>query len=78
MSFWVLTLRGSWCDINVQNIHAPTDDKTVKPKDSFYNELELTSLIFHLPFFHWDKQQQYYFISITKCIQNHRFQTTHH
>jgi hypothetical protein len=35
-----ITLRGSWCDIIVLNVHAPTEDKSGETKDSFYEELE--------------------------------------
>jgi hypothetical protein len=35
-----IILRGRWCHIIALNIHAPTKDKTVNVKDSFYGELE--------------------------------------
>jgi hypothetical protein len=35
-----LTLQGRWCDIILLNVHAPTEDKVVVIKDSFYEELE--------------------------------------
>jgi exonuclease III len=35
-----VTLKGRWCDINVLNVHAPTEDKDDDTKDSFYEELE--------------------------------------
>jgi hypothetical protein len=35
-----ITLRGRWCDIIVQNVHEPTEDKCDDTKDSFYEELE--------------------------------------
>jgi hypothetical protein len=35
-----IILRGRWCHIIVLNVHAPTEDKTVDVKDSFYEELE--------------------------------------
>jgi hypothetical protein len=35
-----ITLKGSWCDIFVLNVHAPTEDKDDDIKDSFYEELE--------------------------------------
>jgi exonuclease III len=35
-----ITLKGSWCDIIVLNVHAPTEDKDDDIKDSFYKELE--------------------------------------
>jgi hypothetical protein len=34
-----ITLKGSWCDIVVLNVHAPTEDKD-DIKDSSYEELE--------------------------------------
>jgi hypothetical protein len=36
-----IILRGSWCDIIVLNVHAPTEDKTDDMKDRFYEELEV-------------------------------------
>jgi len=33
-------LRGCWCNIIVLNMHAPNEDKSDDPKDSFYEELE--------------------------------------
>jgi hypothetical protein len=33
-----IILRGRWCHIIVQNVHAPTEDKTDEVKDSFYEE----------------------------------------
>jgi hypothetical protein len=35
-----IILKGRWCDIIVLNVHAPTDDKIDKVKDSVYEELE--------------------------------------
>jgi hypothetical protein len=35
-----IILRGSWCDIIVLNVHAPTEDKIDDVKDSFCEELE--------------------------------------
>jgi endonuclease/exonuclease/phosphatase family metal-dependent hydrolase len=35
-----IILRGRWCDIIEQNVHARTEDKTDDVKDSFYDELE--------------------------------------
>jgi hypothetical protein len=35
-----IILRGSWCDVIVLNVHAPTENKTDDVKDSFYDELE--------------------------------------
>jgi hypothetical protein len=31
-----IILRGRWCHIIVQNVHAPTEDKADDVKDSFY------------------------------------------
>jgi hypothetical protein len=33
-------LRGSWCDIIVLNVHAPTEDKMDDTKDRLYEEVE--------------------------------------
>jgi hypothetical protein len=33
-------LRGHWCGIIVQNVHAPTEDKTDDTKDNFYEEIQ--------------------------------------
>jgi hypothetical protein len=35
-----IILSGSWCDVIVLNVHAPTEDKTDDMKDSFYEEPE--------------------------------------
>jgi hypothetical protein len=35
-----IMLRGHWCHIIVLNVDAPTEDKTVDVKDSFYEEME--------------------------------------
>jgi hypothetical protein len=35
-----ILLRGCWCDIIVLNVHARTEDKLDKMKDSFHEELE--------------------------------------
>jgi exonuclease III len=35
-----ITLKDSWCDIIVLNVHAPTEDKDDVIKDIFYEELE--------------------------------------
>jgi len=35
-----ITLRGSWCDIIVLNVHALTEDKTDYLKESLYENLE--------------------------------------
>jgi exonuclease III len=43
-SYWhkmsCIILRGRWCHIVVLNVHAPSGDKTVDMKDSFYKALE--------------------------------------
>jgi hypothetical protein len=33
-------LRSRWCDIIVQNVHAPKEDKTDDMKDSLHEKLE--------------------------------------
>jgi exonuclease III len=38
MSYMIL--RGQWCHITVQNVYAPTEDKTDDVMDSFYEEWE--------------------------------------
>ena len=38
MSYTVL--RGCWCNVIVQNVHAPSEEKSDDSKDSFYEELE--------------------------------------
>jgi hypothetical protein len=35
-----IILKGRWCDIIIQNVHAPTEDKDDDIKDSFYEEIE--------------------------------------
>jgi hypothetical protein len=35
-----IILRGRWCDIIAQNVHAPTEDKIDDIKDRLYEELE--------------------------------------
>jgi hypothetical protein len=35
-----IILKGSWCDIIVLNVHAPTETKDDDIKDSFYEEIE--------------------------------------
>jgi hypothetical protein len=35
-----IILGGRWCHIIVQNVHAPTENKTDDVKDSFYEKLE--------------------------------------
>ena len=32
-----MVLRGRWCDITLLNVHAPTVDKNVDPKDALYS-----------------------------------------
>jgi hypothetical protein len=44
-----ITLRVHWCDVIVQNVHAPTEDKSDDVKDSFYKELEF---FFNFPKYH--------------------------
>jgi hypothetical protein len=35
-----IILRGSWCDIVLLNVHAPTENKTGDVMERFYKELE--------------------------------------
>ena len=35
-----IVLRGRWCNIIVQSVHAPSEEKSDDSKDSFYGELE--------------------------------------
>jgi hypothetical protein len=35
-----ITLRGSWYDIFIPNVHAPPENKSDDTKDKFYEELE--------------------------------------
>jgi hypothetical protein len=35
-----IILKGHWCNINVLNVHAPTEDKIYDTKDRFCEELE--------------------------------------
>ena len=35
-----IVLRGRWCNIIVVNVHAPSEEKSDKAKNSFYEELE--------------------------------------
>jgi hypothetical protein len=37
-----IVLRGRLCNIIVLNVHAPSEEKSDDPKDSFYEELEQT------------------------------------
>jgi hypothetical protein len=43
-------LRGRWCNINVLNTHAPTEEKGDDSKDGFYEELE--GVFYHFPKYH--------------------------
>jgi hypothetical protein len=42
-----ITLKGRWCDIIAQNVHAPTEDNDNDIGDSFYEELEQVFDQFH-------------------------------
>ena len=42
-----IVLRGRWFNIIVQNVHAPSEEKSDQTKDSFYEELE--QVFDHLP-----------------------------
>jgi hypothetical protein len=35
-----IILKGYWCDIIIQNVHVPTEDKINDMKDRFYKRLE--------------------------------------
>jgi len=43
-------LRGRWRNIIVVNVHAPSEEKSEKSKDSFYEELE--QVFHHFPKYH--------------------------
>jgi endonuclease/exonuclease/phosphatase family metal-dependent hydrolase len=45
-----IMLRGHWCNIVVLNMHAPTEEKSDKSKDSCYEELE--HIFDHFPKYH--------------------------
>ena len=45
-----IVLRGSWCNIIVLNVLAPSDDKSDDSKDSFYEELG--QVFDHFPRYH--------------------------
>jgi len=35
-----IVLRGNWCNVNVSNVHAPSEEKSDDSKDGCYEELE--------------------------------------
>jgi len=43
-------LRGRWLNIIVVNVHTPSEEKSDKSKDSFYEELE--QVFDHFPTYH--------------------------
>ena len=45
-----ILLRGRWCNIIVQNVHSPSEEKRDDSKDSFYEKLEQVSD--HFPKYH--------------------------
>ena len=45
-----IVLRGRWCSIIVLNAHAPTEEKSVYSKYSFYEKLE--QVFYHFPKYH--------------------------
>ena len=46
-----IVLRGRWCNVVVQNVHAPSEEKSDDSKDSFCEELEQVSFInFIIPY----------------------------
>ena len=38
-----IVLRGRWCNMIVLNVHAPSEKKSDRSNDSFYEELEKVS-----------------------------------
>jgi len=48
MSYIVLRVR--WCSTVVLNVHAPSEEKSDDPKDSFYEELD--KILDHFPKHH--------------------------
>ena len=44
-----IVLRGRWCNINVVNVHVPSEEKSDDSKD-FYGELE--QAFYHFPKYH--------------------------
>jgi hypothetical protein len=54
-----IILRGCWCHI-VQNVRAPTDNKTDDVKDSFYEDLERV----------FEKLPEYHMKSLLDLIAN--------
>ena len=50
VSYILVVLRGRWCNINVLNVHAPSDEKSDDSKDSFYKELE--HVFYRFPKYH--------------------------
>jgi hypothetical protein len=47
-----IILRGSWCEIIILNVHAPTEDKIDDMKDRFYEELEHARIFDKFPKYH--------------------------
>jgi len=45
-----IVLRGHWRNVNVVNVHAPSEEKSDESKDSFYEELE--QVFHHFPKYH--------------------------
>ena len=45
-----IVLRGRWCNINVLNVHVPSEEKSDDSKDSFYEELE--QVFYQFPNYH--------------------------
>ena len=43
-----IILRGHWCNIIVLNVNAPSEEKSVESKDSFYEELKRVFFIISL------------------------------
>jgi len=45
-----IVLRGLWCNIIVLNMHAPSEEKSNDPKDSFHEDLE--QVFYHFTKYH--------------------------
>ena len=45
-----IVMRGSWCNIIVLNVHAPSEEKSYVSKDSFYEELK--QVLYRFPKYH--------------------------
>ena len=43
-----IALRGRWCNNIIQNVHAPSEEKSDDSKDSFYEELQQVFFVIFL------------------------------